>query len=78
MGTGTNSGKFLFKTLTLHYNIEFKTLEKGYYESGVLFNNMLNQLFIGYGLGVFYRYGPYSLEKTIDNFAFKFTINFKL
>lgn len=61
-----------------HKNIQFKTLEKGYYESGILINNMLNQLFIGYGLGVYYRYGPYTLDKTIDNFAFKFTINFKI
>ena len=61
-----------------HSGINFKTLEKGYYESGILINNILNQFFIGYGLGVFYRYGPYTLPGTIDNFAFKFTLNFKL
>ena len=61
-----------------HVNLDQKSYEKGYYESGVLFNNLLRQWFIGYGLGVFYRYGPYSLPKTIDNFAFKFTIRFNL
>ncbi len=62
----------------VHSGINFKTLDKGYYESGILINNLLNQFFIGYGLGVFYRYGPYTLPGTIDNFAFKFTLNFKL
>jgi len=61
-----------------HVNFEGESYENGYYESGILFNNLLRQWFIGYGLGVFYRYGPYSLPKTIDNFAFKFTIRFNL
>jgi hypothetical protein len=61
-----------------HVNLEQKTLEKGFYESGILFNNLLRQWFMGYGLGVFYRFGPYSLPETIDNFAFKFTIRFNL
>ena len=61
-----------------HSDIQFKIMDKGYYESGILINNLLNQLFIGYGLGVYYRYGPYTLPKTIDNFAFKFTLSFKL
>jgi hypothetical protein len=61
-----------------HVNLDQKSYEKGYYESGLLFNNLLRHWFIGYGLGVFYRYGPYSLPKTIDNFAFKFTIRFNL
>ena len=61
-----------------HVNLDQKTYDKGYFESGVLFNNLLRHWFIGYGLGVFYRYGPYTLPKTIDNFAFKFTIRFNL
>jgi hypothetical protein len=61
-----------------HVNLDQQSYERGYYESGILFNNLLRQWFIGYGLGVFYRYGPYSLPKTIDNFAFKFTIRFNL
>jgi hypothetical protein len=30
------------------------------------------------GAGVFYRYGPYALPKTFDNFAFKMSIVFDL
>lgn len=61
-----------------HLNLDVKTPEKGYYESGLLFNNLLRYWIFGYGLGVFYRFGPYSLPETIDNFAFKFTIRFNL
>ena len=61
-----------------HIDIPGHSYERGYFESGILFNNLLRQAFIGYGLGVFYRYGPYSLPKTIDNFAFKFTVRFNL
>ena len=61
-----------------HNNIEFKTLEKGYYESGVLINNIFRSGFIGYGFGLFFRYGPYALNKTSDNFAYKLTLRFNL
>lgn len=40
-----------------HVGIDFKTMEKGYFESGI----ELNQIFKGLGLGTFYRYGAYSL-----------------
>jgi len=62
------------KTSDNHSNLQRKTMEKGYFESGILINDLLNQWFFGIGIGAFYRYGPYSLTKTIDNFAFKFTI----
>lgn len=57
-------------------SVELKSYDKGYYECGVLFNNILNQSFIGYGLGIFYRYGPYAFNKTEDNISYKlsFTI----
>ena len=61
-----------------HINLPGQDYENGYFESGILFNNLLRQWFMGYGLGVFYRYGPYTLPKTIDNFAFKFTIRFNI
>jgi len=62
-----------------HSNISFKTLEKGYFESGIIANNLIQQFkIIGYGFGVFYRYGYYKFEKTRDNFAFRFSITFDL
>ena len=61
-----------------HTGMDIQSIDRGYFESGLLVKNLLNQWFIGYGLGVFYRYGHYALNKTIDNFAFKFTLSFNL
>ncbi len=63
---------------SLHEGISFKTMDKGFLESGILLNNLIRAQFLGYGIGVYYRYGPYSLQKTIDNFAFKFSVSFNL
>lgn len=60
----------------LHGGESFKTMEKGYYESGVLINNILKLNFTTFGVGAFYRYGPYELPKTSDNFTVKMSIGF--
>jgi len=59
-----------------HYNVDYKTLEHGYFESGVLINNMLNLRIYSIGIGGFYRYGGYSLGSVWENMALKFTIVF--
>lgn len=74
----TNIGLGYLSKPEKHNNIEFTTMEKGYYESGLLINNILAPNFIGYGFGVFYRYGPYSFSKTSENFAYKLTVVFNL
>ncbi len=64
-----------------HNNISFKTLEKGYYECGITLNSLFttsrnnskNPL-SSYGVGVFYRYGPYSYDNINNNFALKLTL----
>jgi hypothetical protein len=61
-----------------HENINYKTMEKGYFEGGLLINNLIRIQIFKYGLGVLYRYGPYAYSKTIDNFAFKLTLQFNL
>ncbi len=66
------------KTSDNHSNLKRNTMEEGFFETGILINNLLNQWFFGIGIGAFYRYGPYSLTKTIDNFAFKFTITLNI
>jgi hypothetical protein len=60
-----------------HLNIHLKSLDRGYFETGLLMNNIFTKLLTGYGAGVFYRYGPHAFDRTIDNFAFKlsFTLN---
>jgi len=61
-----------------HVGLNFKTMEKGYFESGVVVNDLLViKNLLSFGVGIFIRYGAYYLQKpqykTIDNFAFKAT-----
>ncbi len=62
----------------LHDGVTFNTMEKGYYESGLLINNILKFNFSSFGVGAFYRYGPYQFPKASDNFAVKMSIGFVL
>ena len=55
-----------------------KTMEKGFFESGLLFDNLIISNTSGVGFGVFYRYGPYALPEIKDNFGFSFTILYVL
>lgn len=50
-----------------HEGIAFNTLEKGYYESGI----ELNEIFKGFGISAFYRYGPYHLPQFDRNISLK-------
>ena len=56
----------------------FKTMERGYFESGIIIDGLLYSPISKIGAGVFYRYGPYSLPRVWDNFAWKWsaTIDF--
>ncbi len=51
---------------------------KGYYETGFEINNILRMDFLSWGVGIYYRYGPYRLPINSDNFAYKFGFLFKL
>ncbi len=59
-------------------NEYIKSFNKGYYESGLYFRNLLSLPIIKYGLGVHYRYGPYQKSKTIDNFSFRIGLEVSL
>ena len=50
-----------------HEGIAYKTLEKGYYESGI----ELNEILYGFGISTFYRYGPYHLPDEGRNISLK-------
>lgn len=49
--------------------ISYKTLNQGFYESGL----ELNQIYKGFGFGTYYRYGANHLSDFEDNIAIKFT-----
>ncbi len=74
----SNIGFGTLENKASHNNIEFRTMEKGYFESGFLFNNILRQSIFGYGVGIYYRYGEYNLAKQIDNLSIKMSFNVNL
>lgn len=51
-----------------------KEMNLGYYESGALINNIVKISLLEIGAGVFYRWGPYTLPKTADNFTYKVSV----
>lgn len=57
-----------------HKGFEFKTLEKGFVESGI----ELNKIIYGFGLTFYYRYGPNGLPKFEDNLSLKVNFNLDL
>jgi hypothetical protein len=62
-----------------HQDIVFSSMEKGYFESGLILTNLIkinymNLLYFGIGGGSFYRYGSYQLPAMKDNFATKFIL----
>ena len=65
-----------------HERVTFQTMEKGYFESGLFVNNIISLkligLRIGFGTGVFFRYGPYRLLGVSDNLVFKLSVGFNM
>ncbi|RXR35389.1 carboxypeptidase-like regulatory domain-containing protein [Flavobacterium piscinae] len=57
-----------------HVGLNYKTINDGYFESGI----ELNQIFSGLGLAGFYRYGPNQLSRFEDNIAIKLTFTLDL
>lgn len=52
-------------------SMELKGIDKGYYEAGLLLNNLLNK---SIGVGFFYHYGPYSEPQVMKNAVIKITL----
>ena len=57
-----------------HQQIAFNTMEKGFYETGIVLDNLFNIGVAQYGLGVFYRLGPYAESNALSNFAIKLSL----
>ena len=69
----TNIGWGDMKRADAYPNKNFKTMEKGYFESGIVIDGLMTTPLTKVGAGVFYRYGPYSLPNVWDNFAWKWS-----
>lgn len=76
-----NTGIGSLDGTSLHRGIDFKTMEKGFFESGLILTNLvrvnyLNLAYLGLGAGAFYRYGNYALPETADNLVVKLMVTF--
>lgn len=63
-----------------HEGIDFKTLEKGYFESGLMVDNLYRKrimklFYLGAGIGVFRRWGANELPVNQDNWAYRLVWN---
>ncbi|GAA4417764.1 hypothetical protein GCM10023187_50560 [Nibrella viscosa] len=66
-----------------HEPLAFKTLENGYYESGLSLYNLLRfpfmqSLYMGLGGSVFRRWGPNQLPLARDNYAYRLTVTLSI
>jgi hypothetical protein len=57
---------------------EFKTMDKGYFESGLFINKIINTGFYSLGIGALYRYGPYQFDSFRENITIKLSLNYAL
>lgn len=56
------------------HNMQFWTMDKGFFEGGLVVSGLLNVQFIQLGVGAFYRYGYYSKTNALDNLVPKISI----
>lgn len=75
----TNIGYGTLLDSSRHSLLPFKTMEKGFFESGLMINNIikynyLNLFYLGIGGGAFTRYGAYANKKWQDNMAYKLSM----
>jgi hypothetical protein len=74
IGFGFLTDKHLYD----YFQSDVKEMNLGYYESGLLVNNLVNLRVYKVGIGAFYRWGPYSFNSVGDNFAYKISMIFPL
>lgn len=71
-----NMGYGETKFADYHQNYSFSTMEMGYFESGFIISNLIKFNNLGYGLGAYYRYGPYGFQAPKNNFAYRLTFGY--
>lgn len=72
----TNAGLGSLRNPGDHIGIDVSDFRKGYFESGLVIDKILNLGVAGLGIGGFYRYGPYSFSTFKQNAALKIAVSF--
>ncbi|MTI32351.1 DUF5686 family protein [Xanthovirga aplysinae] len=75
-----NIGYGTLKHKELHDLPLLRDMEKGYFESGLLLNNLIrlkymNMFYFGLGGGAYFRYGEYAHDEFSENMVYKLTFN---
>jgi hypothetical protein len=65
------------RSVSGHSNV-FSTMEKGYYEGGLILNGIITSKAYGVGLGGFYRYGSYANSDWKKNIVPKISLTIAL
>lgn len=60
------------------FGIPINSIEKGYFESGFRLLHLLKSGLSTFGVGAFYRYGPYQKVELKDNLAVKLVLGIKI
>ena len=74
----TNIGWGDISNVEKHGGVELKSMKDGFYESGLVIDNILKISTAKLGFGAFYRYGANSFDDVGDNFSFKLKLGIKL
>lgn len=74
----TNVGWGDIDNVQQHGGMELKSMRDGYYESGLVLDNLLKISTSKWGVGVYYRYGANSFDNVGDNFSFKLKLGLTL
>ena len=74
----TNIGWGDMKRAEAYPDKNFKTMDKGYIESGIILDGLMSTPLTKVGAGVFYRYGPYAFDNIWSNFAWKWSATITL
>lgn len=69
MGIGTFKGR-------QYHNTDFLSMDKGYYEAGLLLDKLINLNTMGFGVGIFYNYGPYGVPDAAENLTLKLSFSY--
>ncbi|NOU48539.1 MAG: carboxypeptidase-like regulatory domain-containing protein [Bacteroidales bacterium] len=78
MALALNIGYGALRNKEFHNGLNFNTLNNGFYESGLLINNLLRLPALKLGVGTFYRFGSYTYPQAAKNFGYKFTMQLSL
>lgn len=73
-----NAGVGSLENPERHRLSELKTMEKGYFEGGLLIDNIISSPISSIGAGVFYRMGDYGFDSFGKNLFFRLSINYAL